>query len=196
MDHSAYKIGMILASIMISIITGGTGCYTSSMISKVSNREIVGKSQRSLQLESVEKPDNLSGFIKSIDQKGKDNFITFDMAQFIGGEKAKQAAFDDGVCADITYCAPNNFYIRNNSTSTQSFKLSSQASIRVYTIGPGQIFHNPDGTWRLQKISVPEFMSATRKLTTPDYQGDVRNLPYNLTLKDNEVITIEEQFIP
>jgi hypothetical protein len=96
-------------------------------------------------IEKASDPTVRFGFIQKLEANNGTYSIVFDEAEFISNDSststhagpADLAAIEDGKCeantdtAQRSFCAPNGFYIRNNSASTTIFDLDPKARIEV-----------------------------------------------------------------
>lgn len=154
-------------------------------------------------IEQTVDSNHLIGFITKITQEKAKNVIEFDPAQWFSGEDAEKAAREDGFCPDgdfvgTTPCLSNPFYIRNNSTSTQTLVVSPTAMFKgVSSTNAG-----------VELVQLPSF-SAFRKYLdhiqglissmnpAPDPQGVYAFGPLvYVSLKNGVVTVIEEQYLP
>lgn len=130
--------------------------------------------------------------------------IVADFAQWLTGDDADQAAFEDGVIASVDEGVPNDFYIRNVNPQLRTLALAGD--VAVVLINPLEItpvdvsadewvsLFKPDGTpWDYDVDDVPSFPEPYF-----DYYGaNVVQAPYWLYLgADGTVIQIEQQYLP
>lgn len=158
----------------------------------------------SKKLETSSTPNERFGFIQSI-QTGTSTFIVFDEAEFISNAEpasttfraADEAMIEDGACqrrvldTDGT-CAPNGFYIRNNSTSTTLLEIEPTARVEVLSQSELQPV----------RLSVEAFKKAflySQQHRTVydenDYFALVEN-PYLITLKNGKIVKLISRYIP
>lgn len=157
-------------------------------------------------IEREKNPNELFGFIRSIREKDGTLYAEFDLAEWITNDHsptstpesvmaADLAAAEDSKCGytpeEVTVgaCAPNGFYIRNNSTSTRLLPISPDAIIESYFSTSGT-FLNEDGTWKLTRISAEELMKTIETLNS-DF-----GLIYDVSLKDGMIWKMAERYVP
>jgi hypothetical protein len=158
-------------------------------------------SENSLKAIETTIEDNL-GYITKIYNKDEDEYLSIDYVQWIMGRDATVAAIEDGDCtvegktknqalteakeADLSMeleaafvlCAPNGYYIRNTNSMLRDFKISDNVNIEINDYG------NP------QKISLEKLISIT------DSYSDKENRLFSITLKDGDVVKIQEVYRP
>lgn len=125
------------------------------------------------------------GFIRAVDIEN--STVLFDSALWLSGEAGEDAAIEAGLCTPETRqeCLPNDFYIYNADTETVSIPLASNITIYMLTLDA-------------------EEQGIKRSFIRPDEFADLindeaqhwRQLPYNVSIKNNEVIMIEEVYVP
>ena len=136
-------------------------------------------------------------------QVGSDEIVA-DYAQWLSGDEANQAAFEDGVIGSVEEGVPNDYYIRNVNDQLRTLPLSGEAVIVLVNpveIGPIEVpvdewlaLFKEDGTpWNYEVDDVPTFPEPYF-----DYFGaNIVNTPYWLYLDaDGTVIHVEQQYIP
>lgn len=120
--------------------------------------------------------------------------VTVDRAQFLTGDKANQAAVEDGFI-DEDDTVPGGYYIVNESSELEEFVLDPDAPVALNVC-------LDDG-----ECDVPVGVSA--ELWVDMLNGTIRdgqldgfkwylggNLPYALILDSGTIVGIEEQYLP
>lgn len=126
------------------------------------------------------------GYILEIDIETEPNSVLFDLAEFLTGEEANEAAVEDGVIAEGE-SVPNDYYIRNRNPMLRTLSLASEVSITVVN-------------WESCCDSIPgELQAFAGAFSAKDPpQGIYRGTysPYWLTVRGGRIVTIEEQYLP
>lgn len=125
------------------------------------------------------------GFIRSLDTKKRS--ISFDDALWLSGRAGEDAAIAAGLCTEETRseCLPNDYYIYNEAEIATDIPLAKNITIYMVTWNAG------DQGVKRQFIKLDEFAKLIN-----DPSQHWQKLPYNVSVKDNEVIMIEEVYIP
>lgn len=129
--------------------------------------------------------------------------IVADYAQWLSGEEANQAAFEDGVIATVEEGVPNDYYIRNVNPQLRTLRLADE--VAVWLVSPAA------GVATIQ-VELDEWLALFNDGAPWDYETDVVPIPepphggyfgagtvhapYWLVVLDGEVIAIEQQYIP
>ena len=122
------------------------------------------------------------GYIKSIDVGSQT--LVFDLAYFLTGDEANQAAAEHGDEVPV----PNDYYIVNDNPKLRTLQVASNVKIRVIDWGnccdlvPGEI-----------QPFVDAFSTKHHKWDAM-YKGS--ETQYWLTVRNGAVTEIEEQFLP
>ena len=120
------------------------------------------------------------GYLAAVGAAQQPPRLVIDVAQWFTDQEAIDAAIDDGV-------APweNGYYIRNEHPRWRIVEVdpASTVSLVVYPYGD---------------IEQPRTVSLARfgELFGADEHGAFQGLPYWITVRDDTVIAIEQQFIP
>lgn len=133
-----------------------------------------------------------------------DTELVADFAQWLTGEEAARAAYEDGVIGSIEEGVPNDYYIRNVNTRLRTFPIAGDVQIWLATAAEGPVIMVPvdletwlglfnDGApWDPDAGEVPPGEPPHF-----DYFGAGSvHAPYWLTIRDGEVIAIEHQYTP
>jgi len=123
------------------------------------------------------------GFIRAL----TDEAILFDDARWLSGTAGEDAAIAAGICTEETRseCLPNDFYILDQHKATTTIPLSKDLVIYMLT------WHSEEESVKRQTIRLGEFTGLIN-----DRNQHWNQLPYNITVKDGEVIVIEEVYVP
>ena len=126
------------------------------------------------------------GFIRAFTDNN--TAIDFDDAVWLTGKTAEDAAIAARLCTEGTReeCLPNDYYIQNVSTKTVRVPVDPTARIIMQT-------------WQAESTGQvgPREVSITSLAATLNTPGlHWRELPFQITTEGNEVIRIEEVYIP
>lgn len=127
------------------------------------------------------------GYIRSVSTAGPAATLTFDEAEFLTGDEAQRAAEQDGVVAPGGR-VPNDYYIRNPDTSTETLRVATDAKItarRCPLCRKGQSGNVDD--------FLGSFMKTGQTYADP-YRG--AESQYWLKIEDGAVVAIDEQYLP
>ncbi len=164
--------------------------------------------QKEVILERSADPTMLFGFIRSMKTDGDTASITFDEAEFIqnrtssptedlGPGSADLAMIEDGKCAadirsvSLGECAPNGFYVRNNSTATKTLLLDPSTRITVLVSSETEGVHP-------QSITLQEFQQALLNPSSEQHTlyYALAEGPYTVSLKKNTVVDLRSFYLP
>jgi hypothetical protein len=127
------------------------------------------------------------GFITAADPDART--IDFDAAEWLTGDEAAAAAVADGNL-EPGEPVPNDYYIRNTDKSVTTLDVASDASIK----GAGPVSalraRPPCESCSSYAVGVDEFFAAWKTGLRPA-RGS-----YWVTVEDDEVVAIEEQYRP
>jgi hypothetical protein len=127
------------------------------------------------------------GYIRSISTAGPTAILAFDEAEFLTGDEAQRAAEEDGAIPPGEP-VPNDYYVRNPDTSTETLRVAADAQITARRCSLCR---------KGQPGDVGDFLASfTRKGQTyaDPYRG--AESQYWLTIEDGTVVAIDEQYVP
>jgi hypothetical protein len=127
------------------------------------------------------------GYIRSVSTAGPVATLAFDEAQFLTGSDAQKAAAEDGVVPPGEP-VPNDYYIRNPDKTTRTIRIANDAKITAMRCQPCR-----NGQPGELGPFLASFMKGRRTYADP-YRG--KNSLYWLTIEDDEVVAIDEQYVP
>lgn len=164
--------------------------------------------QKEVILERSADPTMLFGFIRSIETRDNKTFITFDEAELIqsrassstedlGPRSVDLAMIEDGKCAvdsnevNLGECAPNGFYIRNNSTTTKTLALDASTNIIVL------VSSENEGVYP-QSITLQELQQALSNPSSKQHAlyYALAEGPYTVSLKKDAVVELRSFYLP
>jgi hypothetical protein len=118
--------------------------------------------------------------VKAEDKAG-DSQLRFDLAYFLTGDEATQAAKDHG----DEYPPPNDYYIVNDNPKLRWLPVS--ASVKVKYI-PNEMCCD------LVSGNFDAWAEAVNETTMTDYAG--KNAPWWITVSGGQIVKIEQQYLP
>ncbi|MBI5134079.1 MAG: hypothetical protein HZA81_01715 [Candidatus Taylorbacteria bacterium] len=131
--------------------------------------------------------DRRFGFIRSVEKNGVNFLVTIDPVEFLSGDEAYRKAAEDTDCGekDAAECVPslnNDFYIRNISTSTETYNLLPDADIAI--------FENPGSP-----VLVPATSEAFADgFADPD--SFMKAYTFRYLLNGSTIVSLQEQYVP
>ncbi|MFA5075882.1 MAG: hypothetical protein WC480_00465 [Patescibacteria group bacterium] len=138
--------------------------------------------------QTEEEAETFLGYITSMEEKFGVYYLYIDYIQWLTGDEAKEAALEDGDCTILEACAPNNFYIRNDSKKVRRLELAPDIDIRMQTYS-----YTPDGNYNIsEKIDAVTFKAIFDK----ESESLLKNSPYRVEIKDGKIFRIIEKYVP
>ena len=129
------------------------------------------------------------GYITKVYDKDGKRYLDIDYIQWLTGEEAKKAMVADGLCQNVANCiVTNDYHIKNQNSKIRTFEISSDSKIYTQTYNleaTGQIEWDREITYRQFKNLFIDVNIERQKY-----------IPYHISIKDNVVIEIAEQYIP
>ncbi|HJS26257.1 MAG TPA: hypothetical protein VJ913_03915 [Actinomycetota bacterium] len=124
------------------------------------------------------------GFVEEVDPSG--GSLVFDLAYFLTGEAANEAAAERGDEVPV----PNDYYIVNDNDRLRTLTLADgvELSLLDWNNCCDERF---DGDLETFARAIEEGMVESDGFV---YQGSLS--PYWLTVEDGEIVRIEEQYLP
>lgn len=139
------------------------------------------------------------GFLEEV----SDSEVVVDYAQWLTGEEAALAAYEDGWIDSVEEGVPNDYYIRNVNPRLRTHPLAEDVAVWLMTSveGPvGAVEVSLDEWLALFDDGVPWGEDHEYPSFGPPHHGYLGAAsiyaPYWLVLLDGEVIAIEQQYIP
>jgi hypothetical protein len=126
------------------------------------------------------------GYIRSVSTAGPAATLTFDEAQLLTGREAQKAAEEDGA-VEPGEAIPNDYYIRNPDKTTRTLRIANDAKITAERCPlcrkgrPGEL-----------EPFLASFMHGRQTYADPCGKYS----QYWLTIVDEQVVTIDEQYLP
>ena len=116
--------------------------------------------------------------------------VEIDSARFLTGSIAIAVATNAGACAGEGEdgCLPNNFYIANSDTTTQTFVLPKSITVFLRT--------NPDGSGVATDESFVEVTPEAFVELVADTDSVYAKLPYEFTVQNGLISEIREVYVP
>ncbi len=127
------------------------------------------------------------GFIRALYERDGLMVISFDDAVWLSGKEGEDAAIRAGLCTETTRaeCLPNDYFILNEIKSDVPLILDSKIQIFMKTWEAGE-----RGIMD-KKISLTDFA-----LLINDQKAHWKQLPYTITTTKEDIVRIEEVYIP
>jgi hypothetical protein len=124
------------------------------------------------------------GFVRSVDAEA--GTFVYDLAEFLTGEEANQAAVEDGAIEEGD-SVPNDYYIRNQNPRLRTLTLAEDARIQIL-----------DWAHCCDEFLDAELESFAQGFEEDDPTGTYRGetSPYWVTVEDGVVTQIQEQYLP
>lgn len=126
------------------------------------------------------------GFIHAV-EVGEDNILFFDEAIWLTGQKAEDAAIAAGHCTEEnrSECLPNDYFIQNSQKLDQALAMDSNMVIFMKTWNAGE-----QGVLD-KEINLLDF---SKLINDPSLHWS--KLPYNVFITNEQVVRVEEVYIP
>ena len=126
-------------------------------------------------------------FVKSVDVSADPPTITYDLAYFLTGDAATQAAKDHGDEAP----PPNDYYIVNDNPRLRTVPLASGARLVLLDWN-----HCCDVTFDGDLTAFAEAINSGKDVTVGDETYKGGSSPYWLVARNGRILRVEEQFLP
>lgn len=128
------------------------------------------------------------GYIKKVYTKGGKNYLNIDYIQWLTGAEAQKAMQEDGQCPKTGECIVfDDYYIRNVNPLIRTFEIAADAEITMQTYDMEET-----GLIQPQKISFAQFSW----IFTPKVNSRLKDVPYIVEISSNQIVKINEQYIP
>jgi hypothetical protein len=126
-------------------------------------------------------------FVKAVDASANPPTMTYDLAYFLTGDAATQAAKDHG----DEVPPPNDYYIVNDNSRLRTVPLAPDARLVLLDWK-----HCCDQTFEGVLADFADAINGGQKVTVGEdtYMG--RLSPYWLIARDGQIVRIEEQYLP
>ncbi len=122
------------------------------------------------------------GFIERVDLRSEPDVLVIDLAEFLSGEKANEAAREAGEIGP-NESVPNDYFIRNVNPMLRTLEISGDVRVRMLGSLPN-----------LKKVELADLANA---FSTSDPEGRVpRFSPYWVETESGVIVEIEEQYLP
>ncbi|WMJ79891.1 hypothetical protein RBU49_13600 [Clostridium sp. MB40-C1] len=130
----------------------------------------------------------IMGFIGKVYDKDGKKYLTCDNVNFLTGKAAVEAAKKDGVAQkdeNGNYYVWDDYYIVNSKKQFKTYKISENATFNlcVYLLDSEGKYSNASIT---KKTTYAKFKSSTNSYSLLCY----------ITIKNNEIINVTQQYIP
>ena len=129
------------------------------------------------------------GYLRSVDASARPATIQVDLAEFLSGEAANAAAVEDGAIAEGE-SVENDYYIRNPAEDVLT--LDAAEGVRVTHVQcPTSCSEGIPGQFDAFAAS---FDDTGEKTLQDEYRGSQSQ--YWITVRDGEVVAIDELYLP
>ena len=129
------------------------------------------------------------GYIRSVDVSSTPATVRVDIAEFLSGEEANVAAAADGVIAEGE-SVPNDYYIRNEEKDVVMLDVAGDVGV-THIQCPDSCADGIPGQFDAFAAS---FGDTGEKTLLDEYRG--ARSQYWITVRDGEVVAIDEQYLP
>jgi hypothetical protein len=131
------------------------------------------------------------GFVTKADAAKRT--ITFDPAEWLDGEEGRLAAVEDGSIGPDE-SLPNDYYIRNPDKRTRVLELAPSATVHAAVPVTALAVRRPaacsgNSNCTSYSVSLPAFFASFRER----HHG---GLKFWLTIRDGDVVRLDEQYVP
>jgi hypothetical protein len=134
--------------------------------------------------------DTHPAYIQKIFSKNGKTFITADYIQWFEGEEANKVFRANEKDSGLSE-APDGYYIVNQNKKLRTFELANDAVILMQIYNRTGKVEDADIVWN-ERIHVKKF-----KYHFINNDGiSLEDFPYHLTIKNNKIIKIVQQYIP
>lgn len=127
--------------------------------------------------------------IKKIENKFGVYYFSLDNVQWLTGDSAKAAALADGKCAQLSDCAPQGFYIRNQDTKVVTYEVASDVEIIMQTFS-----QKSGGGYNIGEQITPKMLAQIFDKNSKLYR--LSQVPYNIEIKDGVIQRVLEKYVP
>lgn len=138
--------------------------------------------------DSQDKVEEKTAFINIVSDK-EGTYADVDWIEWYEGEQANLEAEKDGECyqEDGKCVVPDGYYIRNSNLKSEKFSIDPNVSVLMQTY---QIEQTNEINWD-QEVPFDEFL---KEWSTSEER--YQNIPFHLVIKDGNIVSIKEQYIP
>ncbi|MGM0883217.1 MAG: hypothetical protein ACQEXQ_19535 [Bacillota bacterium] len=135
-------------------------------------------------------PDTHPAYINKIFSKNGKTFLTADYIQWFEGEEANKVFREYEKNSGLSE-APDGYYIVNQNNKLRTFELADDAVVIMQVYNRTEKVEDVDIVWN-ERINIKKFNS----LFINNDAIDLTDFPYHLTIKNNKIIKIVQQYIP
>lgn len=129
-------------------------------------------------------------YIDSIYQMNGKIYVKADRMEWYEGEEANKVFREREQDPEVTE-APDGYYIVNDETVLETFEITDHAKVFMQIYNRTGNIEEATTEWN-EQIDVAKFVS----LFSDDSEMNMKAFPYHLTVENNQVVTITQQFIP
>jgi len=131
-----------------------------------------------------------AAYINKIYQENGKTFVTVDYIQWFEGEAANKVFLEHNKDSGLDE-APDQYYILNENSKLRTFEVTDDALVYMQIYNKSGNLDDLDVNWN-EQISLNKFREAFA-------DSDIFDLgvyPYHLTIENNKVVKIVQQYIP
>lgn len=131
-----------------------------------------------------------AAYIDRLYQNDGRTYLDVDFIDWYEGEDANRVFREREQDPEMTE-APDGYYIVNDDTRLQSLEIAADTKVFMQIYNRTGNIEEADTVWN-EQISVAKFIS----LFTEPSGMDMKDFPYHLTIENNRIVKITQQFIP
>ncbi|WP_020617648.1 hypothetical protein [Paenibacillus daejeonensis] len=135
-------------------------------------------------------PETHASYIESITQQDGKITLVADYIQWFEGEEANEQFRLHEQDPEMTE-APDGYYIVNEDETLTELEVAADAEVYMQIYNRTGVIEEADIIWN-EQIDVETFVA----LIQDNEEWDLRDFPYHLTVKDDKIIKIVQQYIP
>ncbi|GGD63069.1 hypothetical protein [Paenibacillus nasutitermitis] len=135
-------------------------------------------------------PKTHTAFINKIDEDNGKTYLTVDDIQWFEGDAANQVFLKHNKDSGLDE-APDQYYILNESSELHTYEVSGNAEVIMQIYNRTGNLDELDVTWN-EQIDLNKLSEAFADNDT----FDLGAYPFHLTIENNKVVKIVQQYIP
>ncbi|MBW7458559.1 hypothetical protein ACFOLF_01060 [Paenibacillus sepulcri] len=134
--------------------------------------------------------DTHAAFINQIYQANGKTYVTADYIQWFEGDEANKVFLEHNKDSGLDG-APDGYYILNENDKLRTFEVSGDAIVLMQIYNRTGDVNEMDINWN-EKIDV----NKLRAIFADNDTFDVGGYPFHLTIENNKIVKIVQQYIP
>jgi len=120
---------------------------------------------------------------KEVVDQGGGSALVLDLAYFLTGDEANEAAAED----DVDTPVPNGYYIVNDNPKLRTVPIADDATVRYIPADP---------CCEPQPWDLSAWMDAVNGEVMTDMMGEMSTTWWWVTVRDGSIVAIEQQYLP